>query len=190
MNTDYLNMPRKARSQWKIFNKLDFVVSGLWEAYENNTYARWDAAQLFFLRCLSVGWNWHSPGQRRGGKCRMAASPKLFTFREAGTQVPPVTMSRPSRRTAAPPCLPLGIKDSLKEDTLGLLLWGFCFGLLGFWLFDVGGLLEGKRIAEGKRNAEGKINCWRESAGGRLLKGENELKGGLLKGKELLKENC
>jgi hypothetical protein len=42
---------------------------------------------------------------------------------------------------------------------------------------------------EGKRIAEGKTNCWRESAGGRLLKGENELKDGLLKGGELL-ENC
>jgi hypothetical protein len=29
-----------------------------------------------------------------------------------------------------------------------------------------------------------------KSAGGRLLKGENELKEGLLKGKELWKENC
>jgi hypothetical protein len=52
-------------------------------------------------------------------------------------------------RTAAPPCLPLDIKDSLKEDTrlllfaLGFLLEAFCFWLLllafGFWLFDVGG---------------------------------------------------
>jgi hypothetical protein len=38
-------------------------------------------------------------------------------FKEAGMQVPLVTMSCPSLRTAAPPpCLPLGIKDSLKED--------------------------------------------------------------------------
>jgi hypothetical protein len=47
---------------------------------------------------------------------------------------------------------------------------------LAFWC---GRILEGKRIAEGERNAEGKMNCWRESAGGRLLKGI-----------ELLKENC
>jgi hypothetical protein len=45
-----------------------------------------------------------------------AAFPKLFMFREAGTQVPCVTMSHPSPRTAAPPpCLPLGVKDSLKK---------------------------------------------------------------------------
>jgi hypothetical protein len=38
-------------------------------------------------------------------KCSTAAFPKLFT------------MSRPSLRTVAPlPCLPLDIKDSLKED--------------------------------------------------------------------------
>jgi hypothetical protein len=46
-------------------------------------------------------------------------------FREAGTQVSPVTMSLPSLRAAALPCLPLGIKDSLKEDdafALGLFL--------------------------------------------------------------------
>jgi hypothetical protein len=50
-------------------------------------------------------------------KCSTAAFSKLFTFREVGMQVPLVTMSRPSQRTAAPPpCLPLYIKDSLKED--------------------------------------------------------------------------
>jgi hypothetical protein len=43
-------------------------------------------------------------------------------------QVSPVTMSHPS--WAAPPCLPLDIKDSLKEDER-LLLWGlFALGLL------------------------------------------------------------
>jgi hypothetical protein len=35
-----------------------------------------------------------------------------------------VTMSRGSPRAAAPPCLPLDIKDSLKEDAR-LLIWGF-----------------------------------------------------------------
>jgi hypothetical protein len=39
-------------------------------------------------------------------------------FREVGTQVSLVTMSCLSPRTVAPPpCLPLDIKDSLKEDT-------------------------------------------------------------------------
>jgi hypothetical protein len=113
------------------------------------------------------------PGHRRG-KCRTAASPKLFTFREAGMQVSPVTMSHPSLRTTAPPCLPLDIKDSLKEDTrllllgfllqrlfalgafaLRLLLLPFGFGLLAFWC---GRFLEGKKIAEGKRIGE-KENC-------------------------------
>jgi hypothetical protein len=38
--------------------------------------------------------------------------------KEVGTQVSPVTISCHSLRTAAPPpCLPLEIKDSLKEDT-------------------------------------------------------------------------
>jgi hypothetical protein len=97
-------------------------------------------------------------------------------FREAGTQVPLVTMSCPSPRTIAPPpCLPLGIKDSLKEDIgemLMLLMAGVCLPasctkdsmvkvkgflagkLFGFWLFGCGRLLEG-RSAGGKRVAEG-----------------------------------
>jgi hypothetical protein len=38
-------------------------------------------------------------------------------FREVGIQVSLVTMSRLSPRTVAlPPCLPLDIKDSLKEE--------------------------------------------------------------------------
>jgi hypothetical protein len=103
----------------------------------------------------------------------------LFTFREAGKQVSPVTMSQCSLRTAAPPRLPLGIKDLLKEDSR-LLLCSFCFGAFAFGLrlllhdylmgkdfgvlaISCGRLLEGKRIAEVKR---------------------------LLKGKELLKGNC
>jgi hypothetical protein len=36
-------------------------------------------------------------------------------------------MSHPSQRTAVPPCLPLGIKDSLKEEAR-LLLFGFLMG--------------------------------------------------------------
>jgi hypothetical protein len=53
----------------------------------------------------------------------------------------------------------------------GLLASDFLKGK-AFCLFGCGSLLEGKIM------------------GGRLLKGENELKGGLLKGKELLKDNC
>jgi hypothetical protein len=50
-------------------------------------------------------------------KCSSAAFPKLFTLREVGSQVSLVTMSCPSLRTVAPPpCLPLAIKDLLKED--------------------------------------------------------------------------
>jgi hypothetical protein len=74
-------------------------------------------------------------------------------------QVSPVTMSHPSPRTTAPL---LGIKDSLKEDArlfalglfdlasfaLRLLLWAF--GLLDFWLFDVGGFCKGKELWKGK----------------------------------------
>jgi hypothetical protein len=66
----------------------------------------------------------------------------LFTFRESGTQVFPITVSHPSSRTTALPCLPLDIKDSLKEDRR-VLLWrlfalgAFCFGDFdfGFWAF-------------------------------------------------------
>jgi hypothetical protein len=64
-----------------------------------------------------------------------------------------------------PPCLPLGIKDLLKEA-------------FGFWMkagFLMWETLEGQRIAEGKKK------CWRE-----IAEGENEW----LKGEELLKENC
>jgi hypothetical protein len=64
-------------------------------------------------------------------------------------QVSPVTMSCSSPRTAALPCLPLGIKDSLKEDA-GLLLFGllmgkaFGFRFSGFWLFGMRGFWNGK----------------------------------------------
>jgi hypothetical protein len=53
---------------------------------------RQNAAQLLFLSCLC-------------------------SEKEVRTQVSLVTMSRPSLRTAAPPpCLPLDIKDLLKEN--------------------------------------------------------------------------
>jgi hypothetical protein len=55
----------------------------------------------------------------------------LFTFREVGTQVYLVTMSCPSLRTVAPPpCLPLDIKDWLKEDVRFLMGDGLIVGLL------------------------------------------------------------
>jgi hypothetical protein len=55
--------------------------------------------------------------RERETKCSTAAFPKLFMFTEVGMQVSLVTMSHPSQRTVAPPpCLPLDIKDSLKED--------------------------------------------------------------------------
>jgi hypothetical protein len=58
---------------------------------------------------------WPQPQKSAGGS--VAAFPKLFTFREVGTQVSLVTMSLPSQRTVAlSPCLPLDIKDWLKED--------------------------------------------------------------------------
>jgi hypothetical protein len=57
------------------------------------------------------------PQKRGEAKRSTAAFPKLFMVREAGTQVSLVTMSHTSLSTAAPPpCLPLNIKDSLKED--------------------------------------------------------------------------
>jgi hypothetical protein len=42
-------------------------------------------------------------------------------FREVGTLISPVTMSRPSTRTVAPPpCLPMDIKDSKRLPEGGL----------------------------------------------------------------------
>jgi hypothetical protein len=60
----------------------------------------------------------------------------VFTFREAGMQISPVTMSCPSQktRTASQTCSPLDTKDSLRRKD------GFCFQLLDKRrLFDVGG---------------------------------------------------
>jgi hypothetical protein len=51
------------------------------------------------------------------GKMQHTAFPTMFMFREVESQVSLVTMSCPFLRTVAPPpCLPLDIKDSLKED--------------------------------------------------------------------------
>jgi hypothetical protein len=56
--------------------------------------------------------------------------------------VPLVTISHPSPRTVAPPpCLPLDIKDLLKEDTRFLDEGRF---------LDVGGFLLKEFLAEGK----------------------------------------
>jgi hypothetical protein len=94
----------------------------MWRAdYKASMKTRHRHSSIVFPKCLSVGRDWYGPGHG-GGKCRIAASPKLFMFREAGTQVSLVTMSHPSLRTTAPPCLPLDIKDSLEEDTR-LLFW-------------------------------------------------------------------
>jgi hypothetical protein len=50
-------------------------------------------------------------------KCGTAAFPKMFTFREVGNAGSSCYISCPSLRTVEPPpCLPLDIKDSLKED--------------------------------------------------------------------------
>jgi hypothetical protein len=78
---------------------------------------------------LSLAW----PQPQKRGKCSTAAFPKLFTFREVGMQVSHVTMLCPSPRTVAPPpCLPLDIKDSLKEDSRffdgGVFFMGFLMG--------------------------------------------------------------
>jgi hypothetical protein len=55
--------------------------------------------------------------EEREAESSSVAFPKLFTYREVGMQVSLVTMSHPSQRTVAPPlCLPLDIKDLLKED--------------------------------------------------------------------------
>jgi hypothetical protein len=60
---------------------------------------------------------WPQPQKRAKGKCSTAAFPTLFMFIKVGAQVSLVTMSHPFLRTVAPPpCLPLDIKDWLKED--------------------------------------------------------------------------
>jgi hypothetical protein len=81
---------------------------------------------------LPVGRDRHSPGHKQ----KKAESPKLL-FRGAGMQVSPVTMSCPSLRASAPPCLLLFIKGLLKEDIrffgafgLGFGFWPFAFGFL------------------------------------------------------------
>jgi hypothetical protein len=109
----------------------------------------------FFLRCLSVGQDWHSPGHRKG-KCRTAASPKLFTFREAGMQI--VT---PLPENHCSILFTTGYKKLTEgglggEGRCGCLLWAFALGLfawlLGFWLSEMGGFGREKDCQRGKMN--------------------------------------
>jgi hypothetical protein len=122
---------------------------------------------------------------------------KQLLFLNCRWQVSVVTMSHPSLKTVAkPPCLPLGIKDSLKEDTgemLMLLMAGVCLSasctedstvqvrgflgweVFGFWAFAFG-FLEGEgflmwEALEGKRIAEGRIAEGKRITEGELLKG-------------------
>jgi hypothetical protein len=88
-------------------------------------------------RSTAVPNNWQAkfgmaPATQKSTRCNTDAFPKLFTFREVGTQVSLVIMSHPSPRTVAPlACLPLNIKDSLKVDTRFFDgLWLAAYGLL------------------------------------------------------------
>jgi hypothetical protein len=72
-------------------------------------------------------------------------------------QISPVTMSRPSPRASAPPCLPLFIKEPLKEEEWLFALRLFALeGFLGLWLdsfalgfFGVGSFWKGKELLKG-----------------------------------------
>jgi hypothetical protein len=79
-------------------------------------------------------------------------------------QVSPVIMSLSSLRTTAPPpCLPLSIKNPLKEEeglfVFALGAFAFCFGplLFAFGAFWCGKALEGKIFLKGKELLE--ENC-------------------------------
>jgi hypothetical protein len=83
------------------------VGSGVGEAYEDISTIVLNILQA------EIG---TAPPQKRA---RKQDAPQLLFLSclEAGTQVSLVTMSCLSQRSAAPPlCLPLGIKDLLKED--------------------------------------------------------------------------
>jgi hypothetical protein len=66
-------------------------------------------------------------------------------------------------QTTAPPCSPLSIKESLKENArpFALVLFVFLTGkAFGFWMkegFLLWEALEGKEISKGKRIAEGEL---------------------------------
>jgi hypothetical protein len=68
-------------------------------------------------------------------------------FREAGMQVSPVAMSRPSLWLHPVCCYKRPLKE---EEGLSLFAFGSC--LLGFYfgLFGVGSFWKGERIIEGK----------------------------------------
>jgi hypothetical protein len=77
-------------------------------------------------------------------------------FREAGTQVSPVTMSRPSLRTCST-LFTTGYKRLTEGGLKAFCFGAFCFRAfalgafaLDFWLFDVGGLWKGKGLLKGK----------------------------------------
>jgi hypothetical protein len=74
---------------------------------------------------LSLTW----PQLQKSEKCSTAAFPKLFMFREVGMWVSLVTMSHhlPKNWCFMNPCLPLDIKDSVREDS-GFSGGGFFHG--------------------------------------------------------------
>jgi hypothetical protein len=103
----------------------------------------------------------------------------LLAFREAGVQVSPATMSCPSLRASAPPCLPWAYKRT-PEGGRGTFGFGFCFWvfrdfLIGFLLgfgfgfclrgFGAGSFWKGKELLKRERIVEGTM-----IAKGKLLK--------------------
>jgi hypothetical protein len=77
-------------------------------------------------------------------------------FREAGTQISPVAMSRPSPWHHPVCCYERPLKE---EERLLLFAFGFYlfFGLFGVGSFWKGKELLNRKIAEGKRIVEGKM---------------------------------
>jgi hypothetical protein len=78
---------------------------------------------------LSLAW----PQLQKSAKCSTAAFPKLFAFRERSwnTGFSSYNVTPLPRTVAPPPCLPLDITDSLKEDVRffdGGLMEGFFNG--------------------------------------------------------------
>jgi hypothetical protein len=79
---------------------LSGVGNGVGEAYEGISTVVFDILQAEFGT---------APGIDKSEKVRCSSAVFLRCL-EAGMQVSPVTMSCPSLRTVAPPCLPLGYK--------------------------------------------------------------------------------
>jgi hypothetical protein len=71
-------------------------------------------------------------------------------------QISPLTMSHPTLKAPAPPCLPLFIKDPLKEEegllpfAFGFLAWALAFGFLVWEAFGREKIAEGKKTAKGE----------------------------------------